>query len=161
MKKFVRFIQARIDNWEYLRRGLADLENIVDFILPNHDTGWTPSGFTWAAGRPQVRPNWFGFMQLNKPNTQTTRTQLAQAFDAAKIGNRILFVANLVRQPAFVQFKADTLKQGFRVVGDLNGADRIMNDALFIGVYPGLTPSMLDHMVGTGRTVFGRQPVMS
>jgi CDP-6-deoxy-D-xylo-4-hexulose-3-dehydrase len=29
------------------------------------------------------------------------------------------------------------------------GADRIMNEAVFIGTYPGLTPAMLDYMVET------------
>ena len=39
----------------------------------------------------------------------------------------------------------------FRVVGDLAGADRIMNEALFIGTYPGLSRPMLDYMVATIR----------
>jgi len=156
LRKLPRFTQARIDHWNHLRRGLADCADVLDFILPTHATGWTPDGFTWAAGKPQVQPSWFGFMLLVKPGAPITRTQLARALDAAKIGNRMLFGGNLVRQPAFVQLKADTLGEGFRVVGDLNGADRIMNDALFIGVYPGLTAAMLDHMVGTVRTALGR-----
>ncbi len=156
LRKLPRFIQARIDNWECLRRGLADLEDVVDFILPTHATGWTPSGFTWAAGKPQVSPSWFGFMLLVKPNAPITRTQLAQALDAAKIGNRMLFGGNLVRQPAFVQLKADTLGTGFRVVGDLEGADRIMTNAMFIGTYPGLRPDHLAYMIQVIRAAFGR-----
>jgi CDP-6-deoxy-D-xylo-4-hexulose-3-dehydrase len=27
------------------------------------------------------------------------------------------------------------------------GADRIMNEAVFIGTHPGLTPAMLDYMI--------------
>ena len=156
LKKLPRFIQARIDNWECLRRGLADLEDVVDFILPTHATGWTPSGFTWAAGKPQVSPSWFGFMLLVKPNAPITRTQLAQTLDAAKIGNRMLFGGNLVRQPAFVQLKADTMGAGFRVVGDLQGADRIMTNAMFIGTYPGLRLDHLAYMIQVIRTAFGR-----
>ena len=156
LKKLPRFIQARIDNWECLRRGLADLEDIVDFILPTHATSWTPTGFTWAAGKPQVSPSWFGFMLLVKPNAPITRTQLAQALDAAKIGNRMLFGGNLVRQPAFVQLKADTMGAGFRVVGDLEGADRIMTNAMFIGTYPGLRSDHLVYMVAVIRRAFGR-----
>jgi CDP-6-deoxy-D-xylo-4-hexulose-3-dehydrase len=95
-------------------------------------------------------------MLLVKPGAPITRTDLARALDAAKIGNRMLFGGNLVRQPAFVQLKADTMGEGFRVVGDLTGADRIMNDAVFIGVFPGLTHEHLDHMVATVRSAFGR-----
>jgi len=156
LKKLPRFTAARIANWNYLRAGLADLADVVDFILPTHATGWSPAGFTFAAGKPVVEPSWFGFMLLVKPGAPTTRTDLARALDAAKIGNRMLFGGNLVRQPAFVQLKADTMGEGFRVVGDLTGADRIMNDAVFIGVYPGLTREHLDHMVATVRKAFGR-----
>ena len=38
-----------------------------------------------------------------------------------------------------------------RVVGDLAGADRIVNEAVFIGTYPSLTPSMREYMVATIR----------
>ncbi len=95
-------------------------------------------------------------MLLVKDHAPASRTDLARALDAAKIGNRMLFGGNLTRQPAFVQHKADTGGAGLCVVGDLDGADRIMNHAVFIGVYPGLTPDMLDHMVATVRGVFGR-----
>jgi CDP-6-deoxy-D-xylo-4-hexulose-3-dehydrase len=60
----------------------------------------------------------------------------------------MLFGGNLVRQPAFVQLKRDN-PAATRTVGALQGADRIMNEAIFVGVYPGLTPAMLDYMVET------------
>ena len=156
LKKLPRFSQARIDNWNYLRQGLADLEDVVDFILPTHASGWTPSGFTWQAGKPQVSPSWFGFMLLVKSDSLTTRTSLARTLDVAKIGNRMLFGGNLVRQPAFVQLKSDSSGNAFRVVGDLQGADRIMTDAVFVGVYPGLQPTHLDYMVHVIHQAFKR-----
>ncbi len=149
LKKLPAFIQARIDNWNYLRAALAPLEDQIEFSLPTHATAWNPSGFTWEAGKPMVSPSWFGFMMLVRPGARITRTDLARALDAAKIGNRMLFGGNLVRQPAFVQLKADTIGAGFRVVGDLAGADRIMNEALFVGTYPGLRPEYLEHMTST------------
>ena len=76
-----------------------------------------------------------------------TRTELASHLDQKKIGNRMLFGGNLVRQPAFVQLKRDR-PDAFRVVGDLAGTDRLMNDAVFIGTYPGLTGAMLDYVIG-------------
>jgi CDP-6-deoxy-D-xylo-4-hexulose-3-dehydrase len=71
---------------------------------------------------------------------------LARHLDECRIGNRMLFGGNLVRQPAFVQLKKDN-PQSLRVIGDMSGADRIMNDALFVGTYPGLSTSMLEYMV--------------
>ena len=68
--------------------------------------------------------------------------------DERKIGNRMLFGGNLARQPAFGQLLRDR-PGAFRVLGDLRGADRLMNEAIFIGVYPGLSRPMLDYMIET------------
>ena len=87
-------------------------------------------------------------MMLVKPSAPFTRTEFARALDAAKIGNRMLFGGNLARQPAFVQLRKDN-PNAFRVIGDLTGADQIMNESVFIGTYPGLTREMLDYMVET------------
>ena len=65
----------------------------------------------------------------------------------------MLFGGNLVRQPAFGQLRKDN-PNAFRTIGDLRGADRIMNEAIFLGVYPGLTRPMLDYVIDTvGRFV--------
>jgi CDP-6-deoxy-D-xylo-4-hexulose-3-dehydrase len=77
-------------------------------------------------------------------------TQLARHLDEKKIGNRMLFGGNLVRQPAFVQLKKDR-PDSFRVIGDLKGADDIMSSAIFLGTYPGLTRTMLDYEIETIR----------
>jgi len=71
-----------------------------------------------------------------------SNTDLARHLDAKKIGNRMLFGGNLLRQPAFVQLKKDR-PQALRVVGEMPGADELMQSALFLGTYPGLTPAML------------------
>ena len=78
------------------------------------------------------------------------RTDLARRFEEEKIGSRMLFGGNLVRQPAFVSLAKD-LPHSFRVIGDLSGADRILNDTIFVGTYPGLSESMLDHVIDTVR----------
>jgi len=85
---------------------------------------------------------------LVKPSAPFSRTEFARALDAKKIGNRMLFGGNLVRQPAFAQLRGEN-PAAFRVIGNLAGADRIMNEAVFVGVYPGLTRTMLDYMVET------------
>ena len=150
LKKLPHFIQARIDNWNVLRNGLADLGEFFDFHLPTHATGWTPNGFTWDASGHRSVCSWFGFMMLVKPGAPFTKSEFARHLDLHKIGNRMMFGGNLVRQPAFVQLKKDR-PSSFRVIGDLAGADRIMNESIFIGTYPGLTPAMLEYMIETIR----------
>jgi CDP-6-deoxy-D-xylo-4-hexulose-3-dehydrase len=87
-------------------------------------------------------------MMLVRAMAPFTRREFALALDAAKIGNRMLFGGNLVRQPAFVELqKRDP--GAFRVIGDLSGADQIMRESIFIGTYPGLTRPMLDYVVET------------
>ena len=146
LKKLPQFIQARIDNWNYLRHGLRDCENVLDFMLPTHATGWSPQGFSWDASGHRTVCSWFGFMLRVKPDAPFTKFDLARHLDQKKIGNRMLFGGNLVRQPVLVQLKKDR-PQAFRVVGSLEGADKIMTEALFVGTYPGLTREMLDYVI--------------
>jgi CDP-6-deoxy-D-xylo-4-hexulose-3-dehydrase len=151
LKKLPAFIQARRQNWETLRRGLAGLEEFFDFMLPTHATGWTPEGFTWDHTGHKVECSWFGFMMRIRPSAPFSRRDFVLRLDEAKIGHRMLFGGNLVRQPAFTGLRR-RYPAAFRAVGDLAGADRIMNEAVFLGVYPGLTDAMLDHMIETIRT---------
>jgi CDP-6-deoxy-D-xylo-4-hexulose-3-dehydrase len=157
LRKLPAFIEARKRNWEYLRRGLADLGEYLDFTLPTHATCWNPptapngaggtaSDFAWDGSGCRANCSWFGFMLLVKPGAPFTRTDLARHLDKCKIGNRMLFGGNLMRQPAFVELRKER-PDAIRAAGPLDGADRIMNDALFIGVYPGLTKPMLDYMI--------------
>jgi len=150
LRKLPDFVAARRANWQHLRRLLEPLSGVLEFMLPTHATGWSDSGFRWAAGRPPVEPSWFGFMMVVRPQAPFTRTQLARALDAERIGNRMLFGGNLVRQPALLQLAEDTGGRGLRVVGDLRGADAILERALFVGTYPGLDAERLDHI---GRTI--------
>jgi CDP-6-deoxy-D-xylo-4-hexulose-3-dehydrase len=91
-----------------------------------------------------------------KESAPFTRTEFAQELDRHKIGNRMLFGGNLVRQPAFVQLKRDN-PSAFRVVSPVSeseavnsalpAADRIMNQTIFLGTYPGLTSEQIEYMV--------------
>lgn len=175
LKKLPAFIRARRENWNYLRDGLDGLGEFFDFQLPTHALRWlppaelkggeveklsadlpstsrprTPSTFLWDSSGASCDPSWFGFALMVKPGSPFTRAGLARHLDAAKIGNRTLFGGNLTRQPALAQLKRET-PAAFRVVGNLAGADAIMNRALFIGVYPGLTRPMMDYMAETIR----------
>jgi len=146
LQKLPQFIQARIDNWNRLRHGLRDLDSVFDFMLPTHATAWSPEGFAWDNSGHQTVCSWFGFMLRVKPGAPFSKFDFARHLDEKKIGNRMLFGGNLVRQPFLVQLKKDR-PDAFRVAGNLEGADKIMTEALFIGTYPGLTREMLDYVV--------------
>ena len=81
-----------------------------------------------------------------RPGASFSRTELAQELDRHQIGNRMLFGGNLLRQPAFVQLRHDQ-PAALRAVGEMLGSDEIMNSALFLGTYPGLTQAMLNQEI--------------
>jgi CDP-6-deoxy-D-xylo-4-hexulose-3-dehydrase len=148
LRKLDGFVTARRDNWSLLRARLAPLEDRLEFMLPTHAQGWGKDGFSFAEGRPRVDPSWFGFMMMIRDGSQLSRTGLARALDTAKIGNRMLFGGNLLRQPAFVGLARER-PVALRVVGDLAGADAIMERGIFVGTYPGLGIEQIDHMART------------
>jgi len=149
LEKLPSFIEARKKNWERLRVGLAGLEDLLEFSLPTHATGWSQSsGFSWDSSGCRSECSWFGFKISVRSGAGFSRTQLAKHLDSKLIGNRMLFGGNLLRQPAFVNLRKES-PDSMRVIGDLAGADRIMNDTLFIGTFPGLTEQMIDYTVRT------------
>ena len=60
----------------------------------------------------------------------------------------MLFGGNLIRQPAFIEVKK-TNPDAYRVAVETRGSDKIMNNTLFLGTYPGLTKSMMDFEIDT------------
>ena len=92
-------------------------------------------------------PSWFGFLISVKPDAPFTRNDLSKYLESKKIQTRNLFAGNLLRHPAFDQMRESG--NGYRVVGDLSGTDFIMNNTLWIGVYPGMTDEMLRYMADT------------
>ncbi|HPA20670.1 MAG TPA: lipopolysaccharide biosynthesis protein RfbH [Verrucomicrobiae bacterium] len=171
LKRLPAFVEARRTNWEYLRRGMADLDEFFEFHLPTHATRWTPAGFSWDNSGHRSDPSWFGFLLLVRPTAPFTPFDLARHLDARKIGNRALFGGNLARQPAFVELRrqragafrvrhlsnSHTAKlKSVEIASLLPGADRIMNGAIFVGTFPGLTSDQLDQVVGCARTFVKR-----
>ncbi len=127
------FIELRRRNWAYLLNGLKDLEDY--FVLPK--------------ATEYSDPSWFGFALTVKPGCPKTRNEIIQELNENKIGTRLLFGGNLLRQPAFIGTPQ-------RLIGDLVNTDRIMNDTYWIGVWPGLTIEMLDYMIEITHTILGR-----
>jgi CDP-6-deoxy-D-xylo-4-hexulose-3-dehydrase len=133
LKKVEDFGAARRSNHARLRAALARYEEF--FVLPEATSNSDPS--------------WFGLLLVRRESAPFTRTDVVRFLEDRQIQTRQLFAGNLLRQPAF---------QGVphRVVGDLTNTDRIMNDGFFIGVYPGLTPAMIDYMLQSFDDFFGR-----
>jgi len=144
------FIEARKQNWERLRLGLADLESVFDFSLPTHATGWSPAGFTWDGSGSRTTCSWFGFLLRVKPTAPFSRAEFARHLDQEKIGSRMLFGGNLLKQPVFVGIRQET-PEALRVIGEMTGADQLMNEAIFLGTYPGLSEAMVDREVAVIR----------
>jgi CDP-6-deoxy-D-xylo-4-hexulose-3-dehydrase len=147
LKRLPEFIEARKQNWETLRHAMAAHEDVLEFALPTHATSWdADQGFSWDDTGCRTDCSWFGFKIAVKPNAPFSRTDLAEELDRHKIGNRMLFGGNLLRQPAFVQLRQER-PDALRVVGEVQGADAIMNGTLFLGTYPGLTTTMLRQVI--------------
>ena len=124
--KLPHFIERRKENFNYLKAALQPLADWL--ILP-------------VAGE-DADPSWFGFPIGVKTDAPFTRDQLTRALEAQKIGTRLLFAGNLLRQPAYEGYE-------FRVVGELTNTDFVMNQVFWIGVFPGLTEPMLDFIAST------------
>ena len=146
MRKLPEFIRLRKLNWNRLRHGLDELSDFFDFMLPTHAKEWKDGTFQWDNSGSRTDCSWFGFMLLVKEDAPFSSIDLARHLDSKQIGNRMLFGGNLVKQPAFVQLAQD-YDGAFRVVGNLNGADALMQRAIFIGTYPGLSETMIDYTI--------------
>jgi CDP-6-deoxy-D-xylo-4-hexulose-3-dehydrase len=132
MDKAAHFIQARKNNFAFLKARLRDCEEFVD--LPN--------------ATKHSDPSWFGFPITLKENSPVTRLDLLTYLDQNKVGTRLLFAGNLTRQPCMVNAK-------YRISGELTNTDRIMNNTFWIGVQPSLTPAMLEYAAQKIETYLG------
>jgi len=146
LKRLPDFIEARKRNWNYLRACLDEWSDFFEFSLPTHATQWTSDGFSWDDSGCRVNCSWFGFMLLVKPSAPFSHSDLARYLNSHKIGSRMIFGGNLLRQPVFVELRKRRPK-GFRVIGAMKGADKLMSRALFLGTYPGLTQGMIDYEI--------------
>jgi CDP-6-deoxy-D-xylo-4-hexulose-3-dehydrase len=91
---------------------------------------------------PDAEPSWFGFPVGVREDAPFTRDALIRELDAKRIGTRLLFGGNLIRQPAYQHSK-------YRVVSDLNRTDYIMRSVFWLGIFPGITETMLDFVGDT------------
>jgi CDP-6-deoxy-D-xylo-4-hexulose-3-dehydrase len=127
LQRLDEFVAVRRRNWQYLRDGLRHLEDV--FILP--------------VATANSEPSWFGFCLTLRPDAPFDREDMLRFLnDEKKIGTRLLFGGNLLRQP----YMKD---RNYRAVGSLDNSDLVMNRTFWIGVYPGLTENHLDFVIET------------
>ena len=131
LEKFPSFVEKRKANFARLYEGLKDLSQLQLF-----------------SKYPESDPSWFGFLITLTEKAQFTRNDLAKYLEEKKIQTRNLFAGNILKHPCF-----ESLQEGvdYRVAGTLENTDKIMNDSLWIGLYPGMGDEKLDYMISTIR----------
>ena len=93
LRRLPEFIEARKQNWESLRQGLAIFDDVLEFALPTHAINWSSEkGFSWDESGCRTNCSWFGFKIAVRGNTSFSRTEL-QKTRPKQIGNRMLFGA--------------------------------------------------------------------
>ena len=132
LEKAPAFIQARKDNFKFLKERLSTCEKFLQ--LPEIAEGSDPS--------------WFGFPITVKEACPVSRLDLTTYLDQNKIGTRLLFAGNLTRQPYMTNAK-------YRVSGELTNTDNVMNNTFWIGVQPALTKEMLEFVASKIETYLG------
>lgn len=128
LEKIDKFIENRRVNWQYLREKLEPLKGKL--ILPEPENNSIPS--------------WFGFIMAVKEDAGINRNDITTYLENKNIQTRLLFSGNLIKHPCFDIFEENI---DYRIIGNLKNTDFIMNNAFWVGVYPGMKKEMLDYMV--------------
>jgi CDP-6-deoxy-D-xylo-4-hexulose-3-dehydrase len=118
------FIKKRKENFNFLYMNLKDVEEFL--ILPEAEKNSDPS--------------WFGFPLTLKKNNKFNRNNLIKYLNENKIGTRLLFSGNLIKQPYMKNIN-------FKVHKNLNNTDFIMDNTFWVGLYPGLSNKILEYTV--------------
>lgn len=117
------FIAARSRNFDLLTELLKPLEDVL--ILPE--------------ATPRSQPSWFGYPITVRDGAPVTRDEIVKHLDANRIGTRLLFGGNLIRQPYM-------RNRNYRVVGELTNANIVTDRTFWIGLYPGLGGDHLQYV---------------
>lgn len=130
LKKFSEFIKHRRHNWERLKNALKPVEDKIILPVPAENSN----------------PSWFGFLITIKPDSGLEREKVVRYIEGKNVQTRMLFSGNLIKHPCFDSIRGT---DAYRVVGGLEGTDNIMKNTFWVGVYPGMTDSMIDYMAKT------------
>lgn len=137
LKKFPSFIERRRHNWDRLHKALEDIQDKI--ILPE------PA--------ENSRPSWFGFLVSMRSGTGIERNKVTRYIEEHNIQTRLLFSGNLIKHPCFDQIRGT---DAYRVIGDLDSTEFIMNNTFWVGVYPGMTDEMVDYMAEVIKQAVGK-----
>ena len=129
LKKFPSFIERRKHNWKYLHDRLEKSEAMDSLIFPEPCENSDPS--------------WFGFLISLKPESGHTRNEVTRYIEGHNIQTRLLFSGNIIKHPCFDDIRGT---DAYRVAGNLEVTEYIMDNSFWVGVYPGMTDRMLDYM---------------
>jgi CDP-6-deoxy-D-xylo-4-hexulose-3-dehydrase len=124
LNKADKFVEKRRANHRMLYKKLMQFEEY--FIL--HEA------------TPHSNPSWFGFMITIKDGSLINRHELIQHLESNKIGTRLLFAGNLLRQPAYHKINK-------RLVGTFENSDKVTKDSFWLGVWPGIDEQHYDYIV--------------
>jgi CDP-6-deoxy-D-xylo-4-hexulose-3-dehydrase len=128
--------------------GLAQLDKLESFISKRRENfeklnkmfKLYPEFFVLPIQLKESKPAWFGYPITIKKEAPFTRDQFVKFLNDKNIMTRLIFAGNMIKQPAFENVE-------YRVVGELGNSDVVMNDTLFIGVYPGLNEAMITYVI--------------
>ncbi|MEW6087960.1 MAG: lipopolysaccharide biosynthesis protein RfbH [bacterium] len=129
LEKLPDFIEARKQNWRLLKNGLSDLSDKL--MLPEATQGSDPS--------------WFGFLITIRDDAGFKREDFVNYLESNGIQTRMLFAGNIIKHPCFDELRKSG--EGYRVIGDLINTNIVMNNAFWIGVYPGLKDKMIEFVI--------------
>lgn len=132
--KLPEFAQQRRHNWEFLRDMLDSVSDKV--ILPEPEKN--------------SQPSWFGFLMTVKDEAGFSRNDLVHYLESENIQTRYLFAGNIIKQPCFDTMRIN--KEGYRIVGNLDATNWVMNGSFWIGVYPGMNEEKLHFMADKIKT---------
>ena len=125
LKKLNYFVDRRLQNFHLLDKKLRAF-GMEDYLcLPQATPGSDPS--------------WFGYLMTLRDGVGINRRDLVSKLEERKVGTRLLFAGNLIKQPAFKSVE-------YRISGSLKNTDKLMNDAFWVGVWPGLTEQHIDYV---------------
>lgn len=129
LDKLEGFIQARIKNWNYIKKELEELDDVL--VLPESNE--------------KSQPSWFGFLIGVKEGISFDRDEIVKYLEECNVQTRMLFAGNLIMHPCFDKMRKE--QKGYRQIGSLSNTNYAMKHSFWIGVYPGMTKEMMDYMI--------------
>ena len=123
LRKVNKFIEIRKSNFNKLKEKLQKFDKYL--ILPK--------------AQENSDPSWFGFLISVKKDAPFTRNDIVKYLNDKKIGTRLLFAGNVIKQPYMIN-------RNYKIIGDLKNSNFIMNNTFWIGIYPGINDEMIEYI---------------